>query len=441
MNSTVFTRRRFLREAGSALALSPALANVVPAFAMASATEGSALAESDQQMPAWEPGFLDIHHISTGRGNCAFLLCPDGTTIMIDAGSKVPQASPKTAKYLIDAKPNDSLRPGQWIARYVQRCMAQAHREEIDCFLLTHLHDDHMGEILPGDTSISPISKYGNYQLGGLMDVAEVLPVKKIIDRAYPDYNYPSPLDDPYQKNYRAFVRSFVSRGGSAERFKPGSATQVKLLHRPDQFSTFSIRNLAANGEVWTGVAEETRSIFPSLADLKPVDYPTENKCSLAIRLSYGKFDYFSSGDMDHEVHYGRLPWGDIESPVARVAGPVDVAVANHHGWRDACGPEWVSALRPRVFVIHAWHASHPTMAALDNMLSTELYPGERDVFSTAIKPESKIAVGRLGELKSDNGHVVIRVHPGGEQFEIFTISNEDETQRVIARHGPYSCT
>ena len=91
---------------------------------------------------------------------------------MIDAGSILSHYEPYRDKFLIDPRPNESLRPGQWIARYVQRCMAEAERKEIDYFLLTHFHEDHMGEVAPGNFSASPKSRFGNYQLGGLTDVA-----------------------------------------------------------------------------------------------------------------------------------------------------------------------------------------------------------------------------------------------------------------------------
>jgi len=64
-------------------------------------------------------------------------------------------------------------------------------------------------------------------------------------------------------------------------------------------FDTETSRQTA---RVWTGVDNETRQYFPPLTALAAEDYPTEDKCSLAIRLNYGKFDYFSVGDMDHEV-------------------------------------------------------------------------------------------------------------------------------------------
>ena len=34
----------------------------------------------------WREGYLDIHQISTGRGNATFMILPDGTTMMVDMG-------------------------------------------------------------------------------------------------------------------------------------------------------------------------------------------------------------------------------------------------------------------------------------------------------------------------------------------------------------------
>ena len=39
------------------------------------------------RLPPWTPGCLDIHHIATGRGNATFILMPDGTSLLIDAGA------------------------------------------------------------------------------------------------------------------------------------------------------------------------------------------------------------------------------------------------------------------------------------------------------------------------------------------------------------------
>ena len=37
-------------------------------------------------LPDWEEGYLDIHFINSGRGECAFYILPDGTTLIVDAG-------------------------------------------------------------------------------------------------------------------------------------------------------------------------------------------------------------------------------------------------------------------------------------------------------------------------------------------------------------------
>jgi len=359
---------------------------------------------------------------------------------MIDAGSMITHYDPYQDKFMIDPRPNASLRPGQWIARYAQEYLSQAGRNEIDYFLLTHFHEDHMGTVWPGRYDISPRSQFGHYQLGGTTDVAEMIPVRKVIDRCYPDYAYPAPILGPQFANYHAFVQSLPGRGASAERFIPGSQRQITLKRAPERYPDFDIRNLASNGDVWTGIGDQTRPHFPPLRELKPEDYPSENKCALAIRLRYGGFSYFSGGDEDHEQKYGRWPWGDIETTVARASGKVQVAVANHHGFKDACGAEWVRALQPKAFMINAWDSGHPTMIALDNMLSQELDPGPHLVFSTATKPEADITIRRMAEMASQNGHVIFRVPPGGKSFEVFVKDSSKPDGDVISRFGNLQC-
>jgi hypothetical protein len=39
-------------------------------------------AQTGAPLDPWTPGSLDIHHISTGLGNAALLILPDGTTCL-----------------------------------------------------------------------------------------------------------------------------------------------------------------------------------------------------------------------------------------------------------------------------------------------------------------------------------------------------------------------
>jgi hypothetical protein len=57
-------------------------------------------------LPAWKPGVLEIHQIATNRGNSTFLILPDGTTMMVDAG-----AIYGTTPYLSDPLPSGQHRP------------------------------------------------------------------------------------------------------------------------------------------------------------------------------------------------------------------------------------------------------------------------------------------------------------------------------------------
>jgi len=390
------------------------------------------LAQSAESLPPWTPGTLDIHHISTGRGNCTLTIAPDGTVLMIDAGAQMP--TEQQLPYYVPAYPDLSKRPGEWMARYAMRQMKAVGREEIDHLFLTHFHSDHMGEFKPD----LPMSKKGNYRLTGITDIAEQIAIRKIADRGFPN-NYPAPLEDPTTRNYRAFVEQAAKTGTTIEAFRPGSNTQLGLVRKPTGFPNYEVRNIVVNGELWTGKSETTRQAFPSLATLKPGQYPSENMCSGGIRIRYGAFDYFHGGDLCDGSSYGTPAWRNIETAAAQVVGPVDVALASHHGYIDSTGPAVVRALRPRAFVIHSWDSAHPTMPALHNMLSEELYPGPRDIYATALKSEAKIAIKRLSQLKSSLGHVVVRVAEGGTSWQVFITTNADESDRITAKFGPFN--
>ncbi len=86
------------------------------AMAVACAPASSALAASGDgdALPAWSKGYFYIHHISTGRGNSTYLVFPDGTTMLIDAG----EADPKFAEIVKPLKAFPPLPDGEHSAAY-----------------------------------------------------------------------------------------------------------------------------------------------------------------------------------------------------------------------------------------------------------------------------------------------------------------------------------
>jgi hypothetical protein len=67
-----------------------------------------------ETLPPWTQGTLDIRQISTGRGNCALFVFPDGTSMLVDAGA----ISGNNPRY-VAPRPDDSRSPGGWVVRYV----------------------------------------------------------------------------------------------------------------------------------------------------------------------------------------------------------------------------------------------------------------------------------------------------------------------------------
>ncbi|MDF9832620.1 beta-lactamase superfamily II metal-dependent hydrolase [Ereboglobus sp. PH5-5] len=385
-------------------------------------------------LPPWSEGCLDIHHINTGRGESSFIIMPDGTTLLVDAG-----VSNAKKPYIIGTLPDETREPGEWIARYIKRAGAGTPSRALNYMLVTHFHSDHLGD----PSKNSKITEPGGYKLAGVTEVAEHVAIEKIIDRGWPEYDFPAPqkgAPGAMVANYRKFLDwQIANKGVKVERFNAGVTDQLAPRHNPSKYPNFEIRNLAVNGVVWTGVGTNTRNHFPDPKDVAKGAI-IENNCSAAFRLSYGAFDYFSGGDLsvlDLETASTAEQWIDIERPVALVTGPVDVMKANHHAYRDSNSPFFLGVLRPRVVVIPIWNVAQPSINTYRRMQSKKTWPGARDLFLLS-QPEAAQLATRLDKKGPPPGHVVIRVKPGGAEYSVYVIEETNESGRVKSVHGPY---
>ena len=380
-------------------------------------TYGDAASHSGaEQLTAWQQGYMDIHHISTGRGNCTFMILPDGTTMMVDAGDNGP-ANDGTK---LDRVPNESLTPAEWIVRYVTHFTEKAGLPaKLDHMLVSHFHYDHVGV----GTAEYPWSPDGEYLMTGVSYVGSTLEVDNFVDRAYPDYNFPYTgyfdkgvfRDYVMMDNYLKFLNSDYNRLNNISGFEVGASDQFALKTPRNDFS---IRNVYANGQLWTGSGVSSESIMPSgltQSDLQGA----ENQWSAVVNISYGDFDYHTGGDIN-----GTQPF-DVEAKVAARIGETDVFHCNHHACDDSMHENALRATSPQVFVVPAWEKdAHPGDDALARMKDYG------DIFAAA--PAKK------DDMKA-NGHVVVRVYEGGSEFQIFVLNDRSTDYEVLDKTEKYT--
>ena len=398
----------------------------------------------NKQLPSWEEGMMDIHHINTGRGDAAFAILPDGTTLLIDAGD-MSETHPRTLSVRNAPRlPNTNKTASEWIVDYIHQFFPKGYKKQLDYALITHYHDDHFGEL----DSLRLKAANGDYRLTGITEVGNKFPIHKVLDRGF---TYPINLRNPeiqnqerFQndaygmvptlKNYWKFLAAEQTRNGLVhEQLIPGQNNQIALVNKAKKYHNFNIRNIAVNGTVWTGVGNDTLALFSK------GEYPGENNLSTCIKISYGKFDYFTGGDISGLNGIGATDGNSVESHIAPVIGAVDVATLNHHGNRDSQNDVYVRTLRPRVWIQQNWSSDHPGDEVLRRITSKELYPGERDIFSNVMLQANKDVIGdRLDQYKSQNGHIVLRVYPNGNSYAVFVLDDTTDKREITAKFGPY---
>ncbi|MEQ9290210.1 MAG: hypothetical protein RIG77_24980 [Cyclobacteriaceae bacterium] len=391
----------------------------------------------------WQEGYLDIHHINTGGGDAAFFIFPDGTTMLFDAGDMdVAGFNEKYAPMkATDLHPSDSLTAGQWIVHYIKQVLPKGAEPKIDYALVSHFHSDHYGNV----HKESPISGKGNYRLTGLTEVGDIIPIKTLIDRSGPNYNYPVNLKEYYERdqtflNYLDFIGHHSKNGSlTCESLKSGRNDQIVLTNEPKLYPSFRVQNVKCNGTIWSGEGQQTFEYMNKESLIGENGKFNENPLSLAIKVSYGKFDYFTGGDMTGLKGYGKPDWFDVETPVAKAVGQVEVTTLNHHGNRDATNENFVKELSPRVVVQQSWCSDHPGQEVYERLASKSLYSGERDIFATNIHEETKVTFGSWFNraYKSMEGHIVIRVTPGGDYY-VYVLDDNVSFLKLKSKFGPY---
>lgn len=370
---------------------------LLPAFLILVGGENHTFAGTP--LSPWSEGCLDIHAINSGRGECTFFIFPDGTSMVVDAGD-ISALNPKYPK--VPPKPDSLSSPSTVYARYIRHFLPRKAKGKLDYAIVTHYHIDHFSAIA---------------------ELCEEIPFRTLADRSWPDYS-----DERYvAKSNMDFYTSFVKRFPACVRkkmlrFEPGRNDQIVLRHKPRGYPNFRVKNYAAGGIVWDG----EKCIDPY--EGKQVK---ENGASCCFLLSYGDFDYYTGGDAGGN--------SKVALPVARAIGrQIDAMKADHHLSHHTMEQEQMDILQPSIVVTQSFFVRdiQPDLPTMRRLLSD--YPDMKFFFTNIAEEMQKAAQDVFSKAYGMNGHIVIRVLPGGTEYMVYVLDDNDYQYNIKSEFGPF---
>ena len=369
---------------------------------------------------AWRKGHYQIHYIYTGRSECMFHIFPDGTTMLLDCGDSM-RFYRTPAEVPLPGDP--AVRAGEFAANYVRRVNPKG--DVVDLFHLSHYHEDHGGGSRYHGGPLGT-SSLGAFTRSGLADAARFLRFGRVVDRAWPGFDDPvDALNASANNTTPAQIRALYAhlaetQGTKIERFVLGARDQFRPRDAA-AFPDFQVFNLCANGRY----VRPDGTVRDFYADhLKAgATALNENGLSCGLIVTYGKFRYFTAGDLSDRP---RRPDGtrqDVENDLAEAVGRVHVAKINHHG-HHSMPAGLVKALQARVWTSCTLDQLHCTDDTMARLADRSLYGGDRLMLPTYMplnRPPTAVGRGYLADTArcviDQPCHVVLDVPPGGESY------------------------
>ena len=314
---------------------------------------------------------LDLYFVDVEGGQSTLVVTPSGESLLIDAGF------PGDGTF--NSTPGDPK-----AARDAQRVLAAARAaglKQIDHLMLTHYHADHAG---------------------GVMELAQLIPIKQFIDHAAP-----SEAAEKVVPGTRALYDAYVALRRSGTHLQPKPGDRLPL-------SGVEVTVVSSGGAVLTsplpGAGQPNAACRGTGA---PAQETTENPLSTGIRLQYGAFRFLDVGDLSGP------PLFALSCPVD-LLGPADVYLIAHHGGADGADPALYAAVAPRVAVFNNGPrkgAQAATLKTLQQFPAIDGWQLHRTTYPNAVN----VADERIANLDESTSHWI---KIAAEASGAFTVTN-----------------
>jgi beta-lactamase superfamily II metal-dependent hydrolase len=237
---------------------------------------------------------LQIYFLDMMGGASTLIVTPLGQSVLIDTGS---------------------LEPKHRDAERIYAAARHAGLKQIDCLVTTHFHSDHFG---------------------GILQLTKLIPVKKFVDKGH--------LPPESEVNTGWFKQLYPlyqeATGGKVETIKAGD--DIPLKNDPEgRIPPLRLHCVAAEKKV-EGFDGDIDAPVPGHVIKRADD--SDNARSIALVLSYGKFQFFAGGDITWNVEH------HLAAP-KNVVGEVDLYQVTHHGLDQSNNPVLLQALKPTVCI------------------------------------------------------------------------------------------
>ncbi len=401
-------------------------ASLLTGLAATPAADAAPLGTPCQSSGTWTQGELDVWFLDVEQGDAQFIVGPTGRTMLLDLGENVWNRTTNTNAQLVAQTIRDI-------------CDVPSGPVHIDYVLASHLHLDHIGYAgNPHDTTA-----YGN-GIYELLDPGQLgFTVGELVTRDagyWQDSNgdgdcevgtNASPSPDVVYTNAgtmsstgRRWICWLYGPSGQADRANIEGRVTTLTNDMPswpsfDMGPGVTAEVLQANAK---GIMQAD-GVTPVAGDHvnDPVP-PSENDYSVAVKFTYGNFEYATAGDADGEYATSSFgySYNDIETPLGPLFGNVETMRVNHHGSSHSTNTSYVADLAAETAVIQCGNNSygHPAANVLDNLAQTITDDGVgSDVYMTNNPCDPN--VGTVAGAFNSNGDIHLVTTTGGAGYEL----------------------